>query len=315
MRRCFEFFDTFPSETRDCVRQHFGGSKPFFRLDGEAGFPLVTLLGTDLGLNDATILHLDFLTHLFNSYHTILDTLADDTSIWTSKRSELLFVKELFLVKFIELASQVFEEDKPYFWKALAQYSTEHVEASLWDIRHHRAERQAYSAEDFIKCSHKSSPIKMVFAMVCQAAARPDLMPVCEDYVHNYALGLQLADDWIDWKLDLKMGQLTYPTTRALERVLPQGEPVQITDDLLMRMAKELYLTPLSKEVLDLAAKHLSIAIDLIEDLAPLLWRFSMKSRDSVALVVSQVIGKQCALFARLYPDKTAQIFADFAPQ
>jgi hypothetical protein len=259
-RICAEYSglrETFDLEIRDIIHRYsrFRKKHEFQSLPISAYVPIY--LGEAFDIGDPTVLcGAGVANFCFDDYAQMIDDATDmdrDTSGIITHASTLLLLKGLSI--FLNLGSNpivLYEKWKSYMEEASAG------ERYLW--RHHGT-ITSYDESDFKKMGERGALAKVSAALFADLAGNKTLLETLEEAIEANSTGIQILDDLVDWREDLRSKIYTLPLVLAHDRL---GARI-LTSSREAVIGEALFYEGIGEDVLSLARKYFARARELFE--------------------------------------------------
>ncbi|RUT30589.1 hypothetical protein EJP77_12235 [Paenibacillus zeisoli] len=183
---------------------------------------------------------------------------------------ELLPLANLLQLEFINIYSSYFPAESP-FWNYYRTYLKQWADAVTYE------NEENYYLDNPVRMAHKAAPIKLSVAGSLILSEQISLIPKLEEATDYTLITLQMLDDVMDWKKDMKednynslvafvRAELQIPTDQAISP--EQIEQVIYIKDGLNRYAEQAAANHLQVEDINELVPHLrDFSYHLLEEL------------------------------------------------
>ncbi len=151
----------------------------------------------------------------------------------------------LLHMKFLESYQELFPTGSP-FWSFYSIYITDWAEAVSNEGQAH------HYLKNPLLMARKASPLKLCSTGACLLMEQPNLIPIVSDAIDHVLATLQMADDWVDWQVDL-----LEENYNSLIDFIISLNPIEFTGEINESFIKEaIYTKTLLTPFVDTAVKH-----------------------------------------------------------
>ncbi|MFK8101007.1 MAG: hypothetical protein AB8G15_00715 [Saprospiraceae bacterium] len=149
---------------------------------------------------------------------------------------ELVFFSKILWEKAQLKLVQLFPVDHA-FWEYYNKYNRQFIQACLLEQKLHFKKIQTYSRESFNTiAAGKATIAKVPIIAMCFLADQSSFIPKLELSIDHYFTGLQLKDDLIDWRIDLKEKRYSYLLTQVIRDKKWEDQLAEIHVDAIGRV-------------------------------------------------------------------------------